>query len=127
LMFVIPVPAWLFAMFIVFSDLSGVISRADQPGMPRVAYTAHLAGAAFAFAYARSGWHLGSILPRGWSLQKLKLRPKLKIHDPTEEPNLSQQVDAILAKISREGEASLSDQERKTLQEASRRYQRRRE
>jgi hypothetical protein len=54
-------------------------------------------------------------------------RPKLRIHDPDKEAqDLGQQVDAILEKIHREGEASLTKKERKTLEEASRRYQRRR-
>jgi hypothetical protein len=35
---------------------------------------------------------------------------------------LQQQVDDILAKISREGEASLTPDERRTLEEASRKY-----
>jgi hypothetical protein len=39
---------------------------------------------------------------------------------------LSAQVDAILEKISREGEGSLSRSERRTLEEASRKYQQKR-
>ena len=58
----------------------------------------------------------------------VSLRPKLRIHDPEEEArDLSKKVDQILEKISQQGEASLTKQERKTLEEASRRYQRRRE
>jgi hypothetical protein len=66
-------------------------------------------------------------MPRRLSLSALKLRPKLKVHDPAaDERDLSREVDRILEKISREGEASLSKQERATLERASRRYQQRR-
>jgi hypothetical protein len=54
--------------------------------------------------------------------------PKLRVHDPDEASrDLSDQVDAILAKISQQGEASLTRKERRTLEEASKRYQRRRQ
>ena len=53
---------------------------------------------------------------------------RLRIHNPSGDGrDLSEKVDEILQKISREGEASLTKQERRTLEEASRRYQRRRE
>jgi hypothetical protein len=57
----------------------------------------------------------------------LRFKPRLKLHDPEKESsNLTAQVDAILEKISREGEGSLSRSERRTLEEASRKYQQRR-
>jgi hypothetical protein len=57
----------------------------------------------------------------------LRFKPRLKLHDPEKESsNLTAQVDAILEKISREGEGSLSRSERRTLEEASRKYQQKR-
>ena len=59
-------------------------------------------------------------------MPKLGRRPKLRIHEPDDEPetDLREQVDQILEKIYREGEASLTAKERKTLEMASRQYQR---
>jgi hypothetical protein len=58
-------------------------------------------------------------------------RPKLRVHTPEDETdkpgNLSEEVDRILEKISREGEASLTRQERRILETASRQYQKRRQ
>jgi membrane associated rhomboid family serine protease len=123
--FVIPVPGWVCGVLFVLLDVLGASSNDN------VAHVAHLAGALFAFIYYRSGWNLGRLLPasRGgrWSLSSFKMRPKLRVHDPDEhEADLNTQVDQILEKISREGEASLTKKERKTLEEASKRYQRRR-
>ncbi|MEX2558794.1 MAG: DUF6576 domain-containing protein, partial [Pirellulales bacterium] len=74
-----------------------------------------------------TGWSLGRLVPRGLSLPRFKRRPKLRVHEPPQrEPDLGLRVDRILEKISREGEASLTADERRTLEEASRRYQRRR-
>ena len=65
---------------------------------------------------------LESFTPK-W-LGSFKRRPKLKIHDPdAKEHELSEQVDRILKKISREGEASLSKKERRVMEQASKRYQ----
>ncbi len=123
LFFVIPIPAWLFGVFMVLLDMFGA---AGQAGASNVAYSMHLAGAAFAGAYYYFGWNLTqltSALPR---MPKLGRRPKLRIHEPDDEPetDLREQVDQILEKIYREGEASLTAKERKTLEMASRQYQR---
>ncbi len=121
LFFVLPVPAWLVGVLMVFVDLFGM--TAQQAG--NVAYAAHLAGAAFGFLYFRFKWNLGRVLSSGGSW--LQSRPKLKIHRPSAgERALDARVDEILDKINREGEASLTKQERKTLEEASRRFQKRR-
>ncbi len=119
---VLPVPVWAMMAMYLLGDYTATAKRI--PG-DYVAHVAHLAGGAV--------WlHL---LP-----QRLESRPdaaralaepapRLKLHDPDPPPeprDLSRQVDEILAKISREGEASLTKPERRILEEASRRYQRRR-
>ena len=96
LSFVLPVPAWLMAALFVLSDIYGAAH-----GGIRVAYTAHLAGAAFAFAYYRSGWRLTRFIPAGLSLDRLvkraRRRPRLRVHDPQrEDVDLSHRVDEIL-------------------------------
>lgn len=125
---VIPVKAWLLGTIFIVSDLLGLMNQRAGGDGPQVANVAHLAGVGFAFLYFRTKMNLGRLIPSRLSDLKPKLfRPKLRIHDPDKEASdLNQQVDAILEKISREGEASLTKKERKTLEEASRRYQRRR-
>jgi membrane associated rhomboid family serine protease len=122
---VLPIPAWLLGTIFVVLDIFGFM----HPGDSQVANVAHLGGALFAFIYYRSGMRLGSLVPRRLSDIRIPtFRPKLRIHDPEKDTrDLGRQVDAILEKISREGEASLTKKERKTLEEASRRYQQRRQ
>ncbi len=123
---VVPVPVWALASLYLIQDILGATNRADNKD--HVAHIAHLAGAAFGYLYYRTRWQLFSWVPKRWSLSALKMRPKLRVHDPGEEPrDLQAQVDEILAKIHREGEASLTRQERDFLEEASRRYQRRKQ
>jgi membrane associated rhomboid family serine protease len=122
---VLPVPAWALGVFFVVGDLLGFFNP-NQNGV-QVANIAHLAGAAFAFVYFRTRINLGRFVPsRLGEWKNAIIRPKLRIHDPDKEArDLNRQVDAILEKISREGEGSLTKKERKTLEEASRRYQQR--
>jgi len=126
---VLPMPAWMLGIVFVASDLSN-LGRTPAPGEPAVAYQIHLAGAALAFGYYWSGIRLGQFIPGGWSLSSLKFRPKLRVHDPDRggpgRGDLSGEVDRILEKISQHGQDSLTDKERQTLEDASRRYQRRR-
>ncbi|MHC4398214.1 MAG: rhomboid family intramembrane serine protease [Planctomycetota bacterium] len=125
LFFVIPMPAWAAGLLVVAID----IARALQPESTQIAFAAHLAGAAFAFLYHRFRWNLTRLTPSWLSLGRLKSRPKLRVHDPDgrrKEDDLSEQVDRILEKIHREGEASLTKKERRTLESASRKYQKKR-
>ena len=123
---VVPVPAWLLATLYIGADMKG-FNHSLQGNGGGIAFEAHLAGAAFAFLYYYTGWNLGRIVPRRLSSALLKRRPKLSVHEPPQrEEDLGRQVDHILEKISREGEASLTHAERRTLEEASRRYQQRR-
>jgi membrane associated rhomboid family serine protease len=119
----VPVPAWaLGAIYLVF-DLMG----AANPGGSNVANVAHLAGMAFGFVYFKTGLNLGHFIPSRFSTAMFRWKPKLRIHDPEQDTrDLGKQVDEILEKISQQGEASLTKKERQTLEEASRRYQRRR-
>jgi hypothetical protein len=119
----IPIKAWALGALYVLFDLLGAAQNTDN-----VAHLAHLSGVGYGFVYYRSGWNLGRLIPGRLSASMFKLRPSLKIHDPDSRPReLNEQVDQILEKISREGESSLTKKERRTLEEASRRYQKRRE
>lgn len=134
LMGILPVPAWVMAILFLAQDINGAIKQSGE-----VAYTAHLGGAFFGFLYFRSGMRLSDWLPN-WiggagssaSLKSLlKRKPKLRVHrndeeeddssDPTED-----RVDEILRKIQAQGQASLTREEQRILEQASRRYKQRR-
>jgi membrane associated rhomboid family serine protease len=126
LFFVIPMPAWAVGMLVVVLDLVGSFGA----GSAEIAYPAHLAGAAFAFLYFQLGWNI-SRWTTGWLPSgRFKSRPKLRVHDPErrgkQDRELSEEVDRILEKIHREGEASLTRKERRILENASRQYQKKR-
>jgi membrane associated rhomboid family serine protease len=133
LFFVIPVPAWIAGILMVAYDAFSQVAASS--GLERggnVAYLAHLGGAAFAFTYYYFRWNFGRLFggrTTGW----WQRRPKIRIHTPKVEPperpdpiHEEDELDRILQKISREGESSLTRQERRILQDASRRYQKRR-
>ena len=98
-----------------------------HPGEPNVAYVVHLAGAAFVLVYYRQRWNLTQWTDHLSAQMRSWHRPKLHVHRPAEKQpgDLSEEVDRILEKIYREGEASLTTKERRTLETASREYQRR--
>lgn len=122
---VIPVPVWAFGIFFVLSDLSG-LGRTAGPDEPQVAYEAHLAGALFGFLYYQSGINLGRLIPAGLKLP-VGSKPKLRVHEPAEPAEtFDQRLDRILAKIAESGIDSLSPEEQRILEDASRRMQRRR-
>ena len=123
LFFVLPVPAWVVGVLIVITNLFGQAGYGDE----QVAYGVHLAGIAFAGAYYYFGWNLTRLTGRV-SFDWLKRRPKLRVHSPDQEDNaagdkLRREVDRILEKIHQQGEASLTRKERRTLEAASREYQ----
>jgi membrane associated rhomboid family serine protease len=121
-----PLPAWVFAVLFVGYDL--LSSFNSQQG--NVAYTAHLGGAAFALAYYFMGMRLSRWLPGSFKLPKLGRRPPLRVHAPSDDNDAQDATDAavddILRKIREHGQESLTRQERKVLEQASREYQRRR-
>jgi len=125
-LFIIPMPAWLLGVILVGWDMLGAMGHA---GASNVAYSMHLAGAAFAFVYYQRRWNLTGLSARLFRFRwpSFPRRPRLRIHRP-EEPlpsDLNAEVDRILEKIYREGETSLTAKERRTLEAASRQYQQR--
>lgn len=121
LYFIIPVPIWLIVTVAILIDLLYI---ADQDG---IGHAAHLSGALFGFIYYQAKLNLGDwtanlpsfsrgpSLPRGW-----------KVHSPPSDADLDDEVDRVLRKMREQGESSLTKQDRQVLEEASRRYQRRR-
>ena len=103
LFFVLPVPAWFVGLLVVGWDI-----YTGLHGGTEIAWGVHLAGAAFAFAYYRFKWNFGRLLPDRFSLGWLQSPSRLRVVDPDEDEDdddrLNEEVDRILAKISREGE-----------------------
>lgn len=115
------IPAWVIGLLYVGLDVLGTVNKWDH-----VAYEAHLAGAFFGFAYHWSGVNFGRLWPRRWavSTEFLKPKPQLRVHDPDPEEtyrDLDEQADHILEKLHREGEHSLTNKERRILEDYSRR------
>lgn len=124
----IPIKAWVIGVLLVVVNLAGAVELSREAGT--TAYGVHLTGMAFALLYFHYRWNLGWMGRLGGRLlaaKWLRRRPKLRIHNPQQEDaQLSREVDRILEKISLQGEESLSRKERRTLESASREYQRRR-
>ena len=117
---IFPLPVWAFGLIWIYMDIQGALSREQSSN---VAFTAHLAGAAYGFLFFKTGWTLGSLWPSGKKFKSFG-GPKLKVHDPDEvEENFGEQVDEILKKIQDHGQDSLTAKERQILEQASRRYQ----
>lgn len=127
--FVFPIEVrWLCMAFIVI-DLHPVLLVLGGGGAGgNVAHACHLGGYLFGYLYYAKGWHLGSAFG-GMKLPKLPRRRRdshLKVYNPQRDSSeLEARVDEILQKISAEGEASLSDEERSILSDASRRLRNR--
>jgi membrane associated rhomboid family serine protease len=132
LFFVLPVPAWFVGVLVVLMDLTGATGLREAEG--NIAYSVHLAGAAFAALYYRFNWKITPLIGN-WSFTLPKRRPKFRVINPDEEPpepqdsrddELSRRADEILDKINREGIESLTRSERRILEKASKQAQERR-
>jgi len=125
---VLPVPVWALGILYLVSDVRGAAE-----GSGNVAHLAHLGGAVFGLMYAWRGWRLDGLasVPAGWLARRRRMRivrpddeRPLSVR-PGDDPQLDEEVDRILAKISRTGEGSLTAAERDTLTRASRRLKER--
>ncbi len=134
IMFVLPVPLWLWAVIRVGGDLFYFLQ-----GVPLgVRISANLAGALFALLYYNLGWRFTSALATFAGLMRRSGRPKLRVYreEPTvavaarsagpRDEQLEAKADAILEKVSRHGIDSLTPEERGILQRVSEQYKKRR-
>jgi membrane associated rhomboid family serine protease len=131
---VLPVPAWALGILYFVSDVQGAAA-----GGGNVAHVAHVAGAIFGLLYAWRGWQLGDLTNVLAAFRRRRMRVVRPEDDATSprrpsapqrdasglDADLQQEVDRILAKISRSGESSLTSAERDTLTQASRRLKER--
>ena len=140
---IIPMPIWLLVALYVGFNLFIMLAGQGEDGT-RIAFAAHLGGAGFGAAYYLRQWRLTSWLPRlPTRLGRPRSRPSLRVYEddpsqfeaspsdgvpvaPAGEEPLDSQVDAVLAKVARQGQGSLTAAERAVLQKASEVYRRRR-
>jgi hypothetical protein len=120
---------WLLAAFVAI-DTVPMISQVmaylkNEAATSQIANSAHIGGLVFGYLYFRSHMRI----TRWWDqfagrIASRRKRGHLRVYTEVPEPesNLGSQVDAILEKISREGEASLTSRERNILAQASRQY-----
>lgn len=134
---------WLMA-FVLFMDvypLASELLRLPATANDNVAHSAHLGGALFGWIYFARQMRLSSLVNgvglgafRKKKTEAKARRSNLKIFAPPNSPGKpksprgrektvsGEEVDSILAKISEQGEESLTDRERDVLKEASRQY-----
>jgi membrane associated rhomboid family serine protease len=86
-----------------------------------IAHSAHLAGMAVGLVYLRRDRLFGGFSSRIKSIHRER-EERGRYRRAEERAQLKAEVDQILAKISRYGEESLTDEERRTLERASREY-----
>ncbi|MGH7163620.1 MAG: rhomboid family intramembrane serine protease [Planctomycetota bacterium] len=111
-------PLWVVAAIVVAIDLLMAISNSVG-----VAHTAHLAGAAFGWAYFRYGsWveRIFTAIDRGAE----ERRRRREFKDREDDAGLRGELDRILDKVNREGMGALSEAELRSLKRASKRLRR---
>jgi membrane associated rhomboid family serine protease len=137
-MFILPVPIWALVVFQVAQDTLIFVGRFESG----VAVTVHLAGAAFAALYHQTHMRLLNLWP-GFRLRAPRRnRPRLRVYREAEpetpqpvpvapqgsevDEQLEAKVDAVLEKVARSGQASLTEHEKQLLLRASEIYKKRR-
>lgn len=138
-MWFLPVPVWLFAIFNVGQDLFSFASR--QP--TKVAVVVHLGGAACALLYYKQARSISSIVNGLTRWRRGLSQPRLKLYRPESEPpreavpvaagaslpmdeHFEARLDAVLEKIARTGKESLNADEQRILLQASELYKKKR-
>ncbi len=136
LMFFLPVPIWLFVVIMVGMDAFGFLSGSRGA----TAVVVHLAGAGFAFLYYKKQLRLLDLW--SWAKSRRRSRPRLRVYHeevpatPVRvaaapaaadvDEHLEAKLDAVLEKVARSGQESLTESEREILFRASEVYRRRR-
>ncbi len=142
LFFIIPVPIWVCILIVLLPDAySFLMALRYQQDTGGIGVTGHLAGALFGFLYYKRQWRMLNLLPDLRSLQRRRSRPRLRVYreELADAPvaaraatrsdvdeHLEAKVDAVLEKVAKFGQGSLSDQEKEILLRASEVYRKRR-
>lgn len=121
--FVIPMPMWVLALFLVLNDLMGSLTRTSN-----IAFTAHLAGAVAGLYYYKFGFSPFAWIANRFSGVRPKRSPKLRLHSPAVDDNVTEddRENEILKKIHEQGQDSLTRSERRYLEKNSEKYRRKR-
>jgi membrane associated rhomboid family serine protease len=121
---------WVMALYVIWDLHPVLLALAGDRTFSGIAHAAHLGGLAFGFLYGHYQWRLESLASwvPAWRL-KLKRRPRLRIAPETVPVRQGDadmdRVDQLLQKILESGQASLTEEERAALQEASQRIKNR--
>jgi membrane associated rhomboid family serine protease len=124
LFFVIPVEVrWLCTAYVIFDLHPVLLELGGAGGGGNVAHACHLGGYLFGYLYNAQRWNLEDTFGGIRRLKLPKRRPShLKVFQPQRDSvEIEVRMDEILQKISAQGEASLTDEERAILADASRR------
>lgn len=139
---------WLIVLYLVFDSYPVLMGLSGHGNRDGIAHAAHLGGLGFGFLYYKMHWRLTDWLPRrggpSWGQQFVKWwnRPQVRVYrPPVERPmddrpierpsassrtinsrDMERRVDEILKKIKDQGEASLTEEERNMLRDASQAY-----
>lgn len=134
--FVFPVEVrWIVIAYLIFDLHPVLLALGGAPQRDGVAHAAHLGGLLYGYLYYHfdlrfsrmfSGFRV--VWPSTEDAEEPRKQREYSQAEPSQPPqtDLAKQVDAILEKISAQGEASLNDEERQVLIEASKRFRDRR-
>lgn len=135
-MFVFPLELrWLVLVALFFDLYPVLLELGGGRSLSNVGHAAHLGGALYGYLYKAYDLRFSRLLAgtglspwRGLVRTVTRKTPSVRLYEPPATPadsaEFSLQVDQLLEKISQQGESSLTDAERQTLKEASRRYKR---
>src|SRR5262249_15948179 len=149
LFYFIPMPVWVLVVINVGMDLWGMLAPHGPHDGQRVAFAAHLGGAAFGLVYYWRDWRILSWIPSWPARTAARSQPRLRVYrerepvaaepesavatrsakpvpDDRVDEHLEAQVDALLDKVAKHGRESLTPEEREILQKASEVYRKRR-
>jgi membrane associated rhomboid family serine protease len=147
LFFILPIPIWFFVLFMIIPDAYALLMALRYSGEfegsfgTSTAVAAHVSGAAFACGYYYGGWRIMRTLDQFRAWHKRATGPRLRVYreEPVSAPAFSSRapgaeadeqmeakVDAVLEKVARQGQDSLTETEKQILLRASEVYRRRR-
>ncbi len=112
---IIPLKAKHLVLIIGGIELLQTVQYSQSDGIGRFA---HLGGMAVGYVYLKKGWRLSVFFER-WRHRRARHHLRVIRRQEVEGENVREVVDAILDKIAREGAGSLTERERRTLDDAS--------
>jgi membrane associated rhomboid family serine protease len=132
--FFLPIPIWFFVLFELMRDWVTFASHARTT----TAVGVHLGGGIFGFAYYELQWRLSGFFSGFKAVHRRRPQARLRVYreeaeapamdlgasSPDVDEQLEAKLDAVLDKVARLGQASLTENERQILLRASEVYKR---